>query len=122
MKKTIICLLVTIGIISTQRAVAQTEELTQMVKEMTDKQTEQLSLTSEQVPQVESINLDFATKAQKIRGSNDSKMNKSKAMKDLDKERTKSLKAVLTEEQFKKFEAVKTENRKQMKARFKDSK
>lgn len=121
MKKIFLSVLVTIGLFCTQQVMAQSNN-DERVKEMTAKQTEQLSLTPEQVPKVETINADFAKKLEAVKSDGGSKMSKFKTLKNLDKERTNSMKAILTDEQFKKFEQSKKENQKELKTRYKGSK
>jgi len=63
---------------------------------------------------VRAVNLNFATKFDEIRMAEDKKDLISK-MKNLDRDRMKSLKAVLTPEQYTKYEAEKNAARERMK-------
>ncbi|MEP2026821.1 MAG: hypothetical protein ABJH98_12965 [Reichenbachiella sp.] len=109
------------GIFCTQYANAQSSDTHDKVKEVMVLQTEQLSLTTEQVPKVEVINLEFFSSVQDIKEGNGSRVTKFKSLKEADKIRTESMKTTLTDVQFKKFEEAKKENRKELKTRYKGS-
>lgn len=109
MKNLLLSMLFLMIVCYTQQVMAQNSDISDRVKQMTEKQTEQLSLTPEQVPHVEAVNLDFITGMQQAKDGSGSKISKFKSFKKLDETRTKSMKAILTAEQFKTFESVKKE-------------
>jgi hypothetical protein len=81
---------------------------------ITSKMKMSLNLSDDQYTKVRAVNLNFATKFDEIRMAEDKKDLISK-MKNLDRERMKSLKAVLTPEQYTKYEAEKNAARERMK-------
>lgn len=92
-----------------------------LAKEMTAKQKMQLSLTEEQEPKVQAINLTFFTETAKIKNNSDSKMYKMQSVKKLDEQKTASMKEILTSEQYEKYRGSQKENRQQLKEKFKRS-
>lgn len=97
---------------------AQDSRKDQGAKALTDTMKTQLSLNDDQYKQVYDINLDFISKVASVKQDGDSKMAKFKKLKSIDGDRDAALKKVLTDDQFKDFQAYKQENRKEMKARF----
>jgi methionine-rich copper-binding protein CopC len=73
-----------------------------------------LNLSDDQYAKVKAVNLNFATKFDEIRMAGDKK-NLMGKMKNLDSERMKSLKAVLTPDQYTKYETEKNAARERMK-------
>lgn len=91
-------------------------------KAVTENMKEQLSLNDGQAAKVQQINLDFLQKAIENKESGKSKVEKAKKLKQLDDDRDKKLESVLSKEQFKKFVATKSENRKKMREHFEENK
>lgn len=85
-------------------------------KMMSDKMKTELTLTDEQYQKVQAINLDFATKSSALKKEGGDKSAWGEKMKPIKEEHTKSLKAVLTPEQFTKYESWKED----MKSKEKD--
>ncbi len=84
----------------------------QRAEKITNKLTEKLDLSSRQVPQVKAIVLDFATKMQEARQSNQGDKEAMKEIrKQLRSEKKAEMQAVLTEEQFEKLKELKKERR-----------
>jgi methionine-rich copper-binding protein CopC len=73
-----------------------------------------LNLSDDQYAKVKAVNLNFATKFDEIRMAEDKKDLMGK-MKNLDSERMKSLKAVLTPDQYTKYETEKNAAKERMK-------
>lgn len=73
-----------------------------------------LNLSDDQYAKVKAVNLNFATKFDEIRMA-EGKKNLMGKMKNLDSERMKSLKAVLTPDQYTKYETEKNAAKEKMK-------
>lgn len=80
----------------------------------TNKMKETLQLSDDQYIKVKAINLEYATKINERRATKDKSELKDK-MKNLDSQRMKSLKAVLTSEQYTKYEAQKNAAKERLK-------
>ncbi|MFT3703687.1 MAG: hypothetical protein QM802_15095 [Agriterribacter sp.] len=83
-------------------------------KMMSDKMKTDLTLTDDQYQKVQTINLDFANKTSAVPKDGDKSAWMTK-MKEYDDARSKSLKEVLTPDQYTKFESIKKERRDKMK-------
>jgi methionine-rich copper-binding protein CopC len=79
-------------------------------KMMSDKMKTELTLSDEQYQKVQTINLDFANKTSAVPKDGDKSAWMSK-MKECNEARSKSLKEVLTPDQFTKYETIKKEMR-----------
>lgn len=86
-------------------------------KKMADNMKTELSLTDAQYDKVLDLNKGFAEKAAEARKSSTDKKQTAQAVKALNEEREKSLKAILTEDQFKTYLAKKEERKKATAAR-----
>ena len=100
---------------------AQTTDPATQAKELTEKQKMQLSLTEEQYPKVEVINLEFFKTTETIKNSDGSKEEKLRGLKKADKKREEALKTILTDEQFSEFKEHRKENRQSFKNKVKAS-
>ncbi|AWM14382.1 hypothetical protein NHF50_11175 [Flavobacterium sp. NRK F10] len=100
-------------------AFAQEKTTEEKATEMTERMKEQIGFNEETEKKVQEINLDFVTKTEEIKEKDSGRMTKFKELKALGEERETQLKEVLTEEEFEAFKDHKTENRKEMKQRFK---
>jgi len=89
-------------------------------KKVTEHMTDQLSLNESQNSKVFSINYAFLQKAIENIESGKTKVDKAKRLKELDDDRDTKLKSVLSDEQFKKYIATKTENRKKIREHFQE--
>lgn len=96
------------------------DRATEGAKKVTDTMKEQLSLNDSQYAKVQQINLEFLQKAAENQESGKSQVEKAKKHKQLDDDRDKKLKSVLSEEQNKKYVATKIENRKKLKEYFQE--
>jgi len=76
---------------------------------LTEKMKTQLSLTDDQVPQVQAINLKYAQKNQEIWTGTGGRFAKFRALKSSQKDKDKEIKAVLDKDQYKKYAAMKEE-------------
>lgn len=121
MKKFLLALAVVL-IGSVTMTYAQAGDKTAAAKRMTDSMTVKLQLTPEQVPQVQTINEAWAGKAAAIRGEGGERMEKMKKLKEANQERDHALKGVLTEAQFKDYQANKKEMKQGAKGRMRDRK
>lgn len=83
-------------------------------KKITENMKEQLSLNDSQYSKVLSINQVFLQKAIENKDSAKSKTDKAKRMKDLNGDRDAKLKSVLSDDQFKKYVATKTDSQKKL--------
>lgn len=75
-------------------------------KTLTEKMKTTLSLTDEQYPKIEAINLKYAEKNQSLRSSSKGKLSKYKSLKSSLKDRDKEMKKVLTPEQYEKYKEM----------------
>ena len=83
-------------------------------KKSTEQMSERLGLTEDQTKKVEVINLDAADKMSDAFASASGDREAMRAvMTDINKEKDKKLKAVLTEDQWKEYEKMVTEQRQQ---------
>ena len=73
---------------------------------LTAKMKTELSVTDDQYPSVQAINLKYALKNEQIFKGSDGKFAKYRALKSSQKEKSKEMKAILTSDQFKKYEAM----------------
>lgn len=121
MKKLLASLFI-IGIATFSSLQAQDVEKGAIAKRMTDSMTVRLSLKEDQVPKVQAINEDFASKAAAIKAEGGDRLSKGKKIKAANGERDKALKAVLTDEQFSEYKANKKENKAEMKQRVRNRK
>jgi hypothetical protein len=78
-----------------------------------------LQLTSEQIPKVEEINLKYAKRLEALKAKTIPRRQKLDILKADDKDKEKELKEILTEDQFKTYQAKKNEIKKQMKENIK---
>ncbi|NIG56380.1 hypothetical protein [Chitinophaga sp. Cy-1792] len=91
------------------------------VKVMTDSMKSRLSLNDDQYSKVYDINKSFSEKMGGIRKDNSlSKPEKGEKMKALSAERDGELKKILTDDQYKKYEANKAERREMAKEKYKE--
>lgn len=102
------------ALLVTTVAFSQTKELT--ADQLTERMKTELSLTEDQLPKVNIVNEEFVKAMQVVKSSSDSKMGKLKVLKSADEKRVSSLKSILTNEQFIKFERTRKENREEMKS------
>ena len=73
---------------------------------LTAKMKTELSLTDDQYPSVQAINLKYVLKNEQIFKGSDGKFAKYRALKSSQKEKRREIKAILTSDQFKKYEAM----------------
>jgi len=73
---------------------------------LTEKMKTELSLTDDQYPSVQAINLKYAQKNEGIFKSSDGKFAKYRALKSSQKDKSKEMKAILTSDQYKKYEEM----------------
>jgi len=78
---------------------------------LTEKMKTRLTLTDDQVPQVQAINLKYAQKNQEIWTEGGGRFAKFRALKSSQKDKDKELKAVLDKDQYKKYEEMREEAR-----------
>jgi hypothetical protein len=89
---------------------------------LTDTMTIRLGLTADQIPKVQAINEEFATKAADVKNSGAGKLGKFKKIKSAGKDRNEALKEVLTDEQYKQYLEQQKETREEMKQKYKEKK
>lgn len=77
----------------------------------------ELKLTAEQQPKFEELNLQFAEALAKLKEDNGSKISKYRKLKAATGERNKQVKAILTDEQYKIFEAHRDELKEELQSR-----
>ena len=98
---------------------AQEKTNEQMAEEMTKHMKSQIDFNDENYDKIYKINLDFVSQTAELKSDNQmGKIEKVKKLKELDENRDKQLKGVLTEEEYKKFQNNKSENKKTMKEKF----
>jgi len=84
---------------STRTAEARASKLTEKMKT-------ELALTDEQYPKVQAINLKYAQKNEDIFREGGGRFAKFRALKSSQKDKSKEMKAVLTSDQYKKYEQM----------------
>lgn len=121
MKKLVIVIGIVVSVLSSVNA-QQQQELPP-AKERAEKQTEmmdeKLNLTKEQKEKVMEINLDAAQKMDGVLKQTD-RMAKFKGLRTITAEKDKALKGILSKEQFKMYQKMKSEMQKAMKERRKE--
>ena len=92
------------------------DKLAEGASKVTAQMKEQLNLNDGQFTKVMDVNKVFLEKAKACHTSSAPEVEKKKKMKAIIDEREAKLKSVLTEDQFKRFAARRTENMKELKA------
>jgi len=91
-------------------ASAQTPDSTRTAESrantLTDKMKTELTLTDEQYPKVQAINLKYAQKNQALFQGTGGRFAKLRSLKSSQKDKSKEMKAVLTSDQYKKYEQM----------------
>jgi hypothetical protein len=121
MKKSVFIFSLIMWVLTFSNLNAQTADPATQANELTEKQKVQLSLTEDQYPKVEAINLEFFRTTQTIKNGDGSKAAKFKSLKKADETREQALKTVLTDEQFSAFKEQQKENRQEFKNKIKAS-
>ena len=103
----------------TVNAAAQ-DKAAEGARAVTSNMKDQLNLNDNQYTQLYAVNLDFLQKAIENQATGNTKVEKGKRLKELDDERDAKLKSVLNSDQFKKYLATKTDNRKKLRAFYQD--
>jgi len=94
-----------------------------MAKKQTDKMQEKLPITDSVTYQkVYDINAKYMEKTKEAMQDGGSKLAKFKALKSVQNEKNAEMKAVLTAEQYKKYEEMVAETKEELKAKFKERK
>jgi hypothetical protein len=86
---------------------------------LTEKMKTQLTLTDDQVPQVQAINLKYARKNQEIWTGAGGRFAKFKSLKSSQKDKDGEIKAVLNKDQYKKYKAMQEEMKDKARAEYK---
>lgn len=89
-------------------------------KSITDKMKTELTLSDDQYNKVYDINLKYAQKNTEALKEEGTRLTKLKTMKADNAEKSKELKAVLTEEQFEKYKSMRKEAKTGMKQKYKN--
>jgi Spy/CpxP family protein refolding chaperone len=89
-------------------------------KKLTEKMKTDLTLSDDQYSKVYDINVKFAQQTETIRNSTDDKLSKVRAIKSANEAKTKDLKAVLTKEQFDKYEEMQKERKEEARKMMKE--
>jgi hypothetical protein len=112
------------SLVSTVQASAQDnkKEPEERARILTEKMKTELSLTDEQVPKVEAINLKYAKKNSEVRDGGGGRLAKLKSLKASQEEKDKEMKGVLTEEQYKKYREMVEEMEKKVRERRQENK
>lgn len=108
--------------ISMSAVYAQDKSNEEWAQMLTENMKKDLSLTDDQYEKAYTINLAFINRASQIRNGDGGRLGKARKLKSANGDRNKMLKGVLTEEQYKKFKAQKSENREEMKKRYEQRK
>lgn len=109
---------IAIMLLFTINAAAQAKSA-EAAKSVTNSMKDELSLNDGQYSRVYAVNLDYMEKAIENKKSGKNNVEKAKRLKALDDERDVKLKSVLSDEQYKKYVANKTENRKKLREHLK---
>ena len=87
---------------------------------LTEKMQSEIKFSDETKTKVHAINLDFVNKASELKASDASKMERFKALKQLDDDRADQFKKIFSQTEYAAFEKFRQENREQMKERVKE--
>ena len=87
---------------------------------LTDWMKKNLGLNDNQVSQVQALNLKYAQQNESLKGGTDTKEQKMKTMKANETARDAELKGILTADQYKKWQAKKSETKEHMKEHMKE--
>ncbi|NMH27799.1 hypothetical protein [Flavobacterium silvaticum] len=82
---------------------------------LTQKMKAYIGFNEALTPKVQEINEAFITKAAAVKNSPEARKEKMSDVKEADKERTAALKAIFSDEEFRKFQEFKKENRQELK-------
>ncbi len=103
-------------------AFSQDKSNEEKVTDVTKQMQSQIGFNDETYTKVYDVNLEFVTKIEKLKNSDDFKITKFRALKEYDEKRKKDLKSVLTKEEYKEFEKHRSENMAVFKGRLKEVK
>lgn len=124
MKKLPVLLLIWITVLCLNSAVFAQQPMSHDPAERANKLTEwmttNLSLTADQVPRVQDINLRYAQKMTDLKQSTQPKPEKMNQLKSLSEQKDAEMKTVLNPDQYKSYEARKKEMEKRMKEKMHD--
>ncbi|MBS1665206.1 MAG: hypothetical protein JST68_29440 [Bacteroidetes bacterium] len=110
-------------LISTLAASAQSDSLRTAegrATALTEKMKTRLSLTDDQSPQVQSINLKYAEKNEEIFKGSQGKFAKFRALQSSQKSKNKEMKAILDKDQYKKYEEMVEEMKEKTREQYKN--
>lgn len=102
---------------SAQDRKAEARDPEKMAKLLTDNMKKKFSLTDDQYKKAYDANFEFISASQGLRASEEGRAEKVGKLRDLDSARDEKMKTILTDEQFKEFLVMKTENREKMRER-----
>ena len=111
-------LLISVGVSAQERLKNTTPE--ERANKLTEWMKQNLQLNDNQVSQIQAINLKYAQQNEHMKDATKSKDDKMKAMKETEQARDAELKGILTAEQFKKWQAKKSETKDMAKHKMKD--
>jgi ATP phosphoribosyltransferase regulatory subunit HisZ len=92
----------------------------QRAEKLTEVMKDKLALTADQVPKVKAINLESAGKIQALHDGSGERAEKMKAAHKIQSDKESALKQVLTPDQYKKYEGLRTEFQEKAKERMKE--
>lgn len=112
--------LLTMGHLMAQPSMSNMKDATpeQRAQFQTNMMKSKLSLDSGQITKIQALNLKYAQKFQPILKSSDGKLSKYRQAKTLLKQKDAELQAVLTKDQYKKYQDFEDEMKSKMKERF----
>lgn len=87
---------------------------------LTEKMKTQLALTDDQYPQVQAINLKYVQKNQAIFAGTEGRMAKFRSLQSSQKDKSKEMKAILTKDQYKKYEEMMDEMKQKAREEYMD--
>jgi hypothetical protein len=102
------------------QAQQQSADAEAWANKLNDWMKKNLTLTDEQLPRVQEINLKYANKLYALKRNTIPRRQKLEMLKDNDVAKDEELKKVLTTDQFKTYQARKEEIKKQMKQKMKE--
>ncbi len=113
----IIAIVFCVALFNSTASFAQDSKKTieEVAQQSTDNLDDKLDLSDEQEPKVYKVTLKYLEKAQALKSSSASRMQKFKTYKADNEAKEKEMKAILNKEQFKEWQKIAAEQKEQMK-------
>jgi hypothetical protein len=108
----LLALLPMLAVAQSETEIGKTSE--ERAQQWTEWMKKELSITAEQEPGVQEVNMKYAQKAEELKAREGTKMEKFKELKAIDEAKDGELKSILSEEQFKVYQQKKEARQRKM--------